>query len=63
MAKTIILVATLCFAVATNAQKGIKNCMCAAEWAPVCGEDGQTYSNACEARCAKVTNFINRENI
>lgn len=29
-------------------------CDCPAVWAPVCGEDGQTYGNACEAECAGV---------
>ena len=27
---------------------------CPDVWAPVCGADGQTYGNACEARCAGV---------
>jgi hypothetical protein len=29
-------------------------CVCAANVAPVCGVDGITYSNACQARCAHV---------
>merc|ERR1711918_171472 len=29
-------------------------CRCSDEMAPVCGEDGHSYANACSAKCKKV---------
>ena len=32
-------------------------CICTKDWRPVCGSNGVTYPNACQAGCEKITEF------
>jgi hypothetical protein len=32
-------------------------CICTKDWRPVCGSNGVTYPNACQAGCEKIKEF------
>lgn len=48
--KIAILILVIAFGVGCNSQR---HCMCSREFVPVCGSNGETYSNICNFHCAQ----------
>ena len=55
--KNLLILLSIITLVTTNfsCKEDLEDCVCIEIYQPVCGNDGQEYSNSCKAECAGVT--------
>ena len=56
----VCVASTGCKKECTKSERNI-NCICNADYDPVCGCDGVTYSNACRAGCEGISSTVKGE--
>ncbi|NCX96854.1 MAG: hypothetical protein EBX41_10725 [Chitinophagia bacterium] len=59
--RILIILFSLIYFVAPAIASTQQDCVCIKSWQPVCGKDGKTYGNSCEADCKGVIIVKNGE--